>query len=114
MKKLTSLFAAFVLAITFLAPVAFTGCGTTTHEAVVFHTFQDTWAAAHAAYGGFCERVVQGKVSKEDEAKADAAWNRFREGFRVALKASSVNWSAATPAGIQQLANELLAIIRKI
>ena len=97
------------------APVLFTACPTTTtHEAVVYYTFADTWAAASASYGGFCERVVSGKVAPHNEAKADAAWNKFRASFKLSLRAASMNWNATTPAEVRQLSDALLAIIRSL
>jgi hypothetical protein len=97
------------------APATFTGCGTTgTHEAVVFHSFKDTWTAAHNAYAGFCESVVLGKVSKADEKRADDAWDAFRSAFKVSLRAASTDWSKATPADIQALSRQLIAIVRTL
>jgi len=106
-----------LIALAIAAPV-FTGCGTTgqvqTTEARVFLTFKDTYAVARAAYEGFCLRVVQGKATKEAEAQADDAWNKFRAAFKVAFNAASSDWSKATPADVQALSDVLIKIIHSL
>jgi hypothetical protein len=101
-------FTAFVV-----APVILAGCSTTdTREAVTYHSLKDTWNVAHAAYGVFCERVVQGKVTKEQEAQADAAWNLFRSTFRTALVAAGQNWSAAPPPEVNAMADKVVVTLK--
>jgi hypothetical protein len=94
------------------------GCQTNsappTSEAIKFYSFKDTWTAAHAGYQAYCELVVLGKVSKADEAEIDAAWNQFRAGFTIALKAAQNDWNKVTPADVEQLKNDLITIILAI
>lgn len=94
------------------------GCVTTgappTKEAVVFQSFQSTWAVAHSAYQAFAELDVQGKVAKRDAADIDAAWNKFRSVFRVALVAASADWSAQTPGSVEALKDDLIILIRSL
>ena len=102
-----------------LALASFTpGCVTTgappTKEAVVFRSFQSTWAIAHSAYQAYCELVVQGKVKAGDERDIDAAWNKFRSVFRVALVAASADWSAQTPGSVEALKDDLIILIRSL
>lgn len=108
MKFLTLLFACCVLAST---PV-FTGCGTTqTTEAKRFNSFRDVYAVTRAAYDGFCVRVVQGKVTRPDEARADRAWNQYRASFKLAFKSASLDWQSAAPADVQKLGEELVVLL---
>ncbi len=112
MKLLKSLLASILIV---TSVVTFSSCSTPqTKEAIVFNSFKDTWSVAHAAYAGWCEQVVAGKVSPEKEDKVDAQWNTFRASFRLAFVASSKNWNAATPADVEQFKNELLALIRNL
>ena len=60
-----------------------------TPEAKSFLTYKDTFDTARKAYDAFCEQVVQGKVSKANEARADAAWNSFRSAYKVAFVTSN-------------------------
>lgn len=83
-----------------------------TKEAVAFRTFQDTWAISHAAYAAYCERVVQGKVTRADELNADRLWNRFRATFKTALVAASQNWNAPPPENVKSLSAELVATLK--
>lgn len=96
-----------------LSTVGLVGCSTTdTKEAIAYHSLKDTWNVAHAAYGAFCERVVQGKVTKDQEAQADLAWNAFRSTFRTALVAAGQNWSAAPPAEVKAGADKLTLTLK--
>lgn len=92
------------------APAVFqSGCATaTTSAAAKFRTFQDTWTVAHSAYAAWCERVVQGKVSKDQELAADRNWNRFRATFKTALTAAGQNWSAASPDNLNAASADLI------
>jgi len=110
-----TLFASALIAIALLfAP----GCSTTgtppTREAVVFYSFRDTWSAAHAAYQGYCELAVQGKVSQRDQQDIDRAWNNFRAGFKIALLAAQNNWAATTPEGVALLKEDIITLIRSL
>jgi hypothetical protein len=94
------------------------GCTTTatkpTHEAIIFYTFADTWAVSKAAYAGYCELAVQGKVSASDQVDIDRQWNTFRSTFKSALTVANNNWSAATPEDARKIANDLLTLIRSL
>lgn len=105
---------AVILAISVFTP----SCTTTqngsapTVEAIKFYSFADTWAIAHAAYQGYAEQVVLGKVKPEDEREIDKAWNAFRVSFKLAFVGASKDWSAATPDDIVKLKDDLITIIR--
>jgi hypothetical protein len=93
------------------------GCQTTkpqTQEAVVFNSFASTWAIALAAYDGYSELAVQGKVSAEDQRDIDRAWNRFRETFKFALRTSQNNWQATSPDEVTRLKDDLIILIRSL
>lgn len=92
------------------------GCATATrtHEAVVYDSFKSTYSAAKTAYMGYLELVVKGQVTKENEAAADRAWNDFRTAFSLAFQAASSDWNAATPEGVQALADQLINLIRTL
>ena len=112
MKKLSNI----ILAVCLLFSPAITGCVTTpkTHEAIVFNSFQSTWAIAHSTYQAYCELVVQGKVSAADQRDIDAAWNKFRSVFSFALRSASNNWSAASPSEVERIKDDLLILIRSL
>lgn len=112
MNKLRILAVALLLALAPVAVVTQTGCATNrTTEAKVFDSFKTTYNFAYHAYEGYLSLVVQGKVSKSDEQRADEAWNKFRKGFALSFQASAMDWSAATPAEVTLLANELNRLI---
>lgn len=116
MKRLRTLALMVLIAV---APVAIvstqTGCATNrTTEAKVFDSFKTTYNFAYHAYESYVRLVVQGKVTKENEAKADAAWNQFRSGFSIAFKAANLNWEAATPAEVTALANQFNALLQTL
>jgi hypothetical protein len=117
-KKLKAALAlVMVLALPLAATVTFFGCAgcqsaTVTQEAATYRTFKDTWTVSHAAYGAFCERVVQGKVTAEQEAQADRMWEAFRSTFRTALVAAGRNWSAPPPTNVTALASELTETLK--
>lgn len=98
------------------AVTTFTGCGggtaPVTREAQIYYTFKDTWTVAHKAYQGFCERVVQGKVSKESETKVDARWNQFRAAFKISFRAANQDWTQPSDAELNRLRDEVLTLIR--
>ena len=110
-------FTLLLLSLALLAtPAVFTGCGTTpqTTEARVFNSFRTTYNTARSAYEGYLVLVVQGKVSKADERRADESWNTFRASFELALSAASSNWNAQTPEHLQKLANDFILLISKL
>lgn len=88
-----------------------TGCKSTPRAAVVYNTFKSSWTVSQAAYGVWCERVVQGKTTPEAEARADAAWNKYRAAFKVSFALSTSNWSAPTPATLDLAEKELLSLL---
>ena len=104
----------FAVAIS-VASLTFTGCVTPrTPEARVYDTFKTTYNAAYSSYESYCKLVVLGKVSKEQEARVDRAWNDFRAAFTLSFRAASLNWSAATPVQVQLLANDLNKLIMSL
>ena len=94
--------------------ITFTGCATTTREAVVYNTFKSTWIVSKTAYASWCERVVQGKVSADAEVEADNAWNKFRSVFSSSFKLANLNWNAPTDDQLVLAQNELLNLLRKL
>jgi len=93
-------------------PVFVTGCATTTTtEAKVFYTFKDSWTLCHQSYATWTERVVLGKVTPEAEAKADAAWNKYRQSYKTALHIAKGSLDAGIPATLLATQNELLVLI---
>ena len=112
MKKLA--FLVGMVSMLLCSPVAFVSCSTTTStkEAVVFRTLKDTWTLTFNAYGAFCERIVQGKVSATDEVAADRAWNRFRATFKAALLIAKDNMSAPAPVDVQTTSGQLILITK--
>jgi hypothetical protein len=112
MKKLL---ASIIIAVALLTTPGCTTTGTKpTAEAVVFYTFADTWAVAKAAYQGYAELAVQGKVSAADQVDIDKQWNLFRSTFKSALIVANNNWSAVTPEDARKISNDLLTLIRSL
>jgi len=110
-RLLTALFCVSLLTATVYLPV---GCSTVTKEAATYYTLKDTWTAAHGAYSGWCELVVKGYVSDEEERKVDDAWNKFRAGYKVAIIAAQFNQRAPADVDLLNLQLELTSLIRKL
>lgn len=91
-----------------VAPLAVTGCKTTSSQAVVYHTLADTQIAVDKAmrvYGALC---VQGKVDVNTQARIDGIHTRYRAAFRTAVAAARFDYKTATPDTVALLANEIL------
>lgn len=110
-KPVTLFLLCAVLPIAVISPVA-TGCKGTPKETVIYNTFKSSWIVSKSAYDAWCEQVVLGKVTPEAEAKADAAWNKYRASFKVALALATTNWSAQTPASLDAAQKELLELLK--
>lgn len=97
-------------------PAILTGCKTTdtTREARIYYSFRDTWIIGHTAYGAWCERIVDGKISKADERKVDKAWDDFRDAFKLALQLSNHQWGEASPDKVDRLRDDLINLIRRL
>lgn len=110
----------FLICALLASPLAFTGCSilapksNVTWEASVYLSFADTWAVTSAAYDTYCEQAVLGKVSAEDQADIDEAWNKFRSAFRVAFIAASRDWSKFAPEDVKKLSEDLTTLIRSL
>jgi hypothetical protein len=95
--------------------VGVSGCAlfqNTPAETIKYYTFLDSWTLSKAAYDGWAERVVMGKVTHDQEAKVDAAWNKYRAAFSAALGLAKQDWSAVTPATLGAIQIELLNLIK--
>ncbi len=113
MKKLITFLALCALLISVPSCSVLNGTGKRpTWQATVYLSFADTWAVTSAAYDGYCELAVQGKVNAKDQAEIDALWNKFRASFSVSFKAASRDWSKVTPEDVRFLSNELITLIR--
>ena len=113
----TSKFLALLLAAACLLPTAsfVGGCGSlknTPPVTVKYFTFLDSWTLSKAAYDGWSERVVLGKITKDKEEKVDAAWNKYRSAFSAALALAQQDWTAPTPSNLQAIQLELLNLIK--
>jgi len=108
--------ALFFASTAFIVPVFVTGCATPerTHEAVINDTFHTTYRAAKEAYLAYCDLVIQNKVSKEKEARADAAWNDFRDKFSAAFKLASNDWNALTPDQVRLFTVQFIAFLKTL
>lgn len=96
-----------------LTPIVITGCkNPQTQQTIVFNTFKTSWTVSKAAYDGWCERVVLGKVTADKEANVDAAWNKYRASFKVAFNIAIADWSAPTPSALTAAQTELINLIR--
>ena len=112
MKRILSLIV--ISAVLACSTATFTSCSTMTREAAVYNTFKSTWIVSKTAYGAWCEKVVQGKVSADAEVEADNAWNKFRAVFTTSFKLANLNWDAPTDAQLIDAQNELLNLLRKL
>ena len=94
----------------------FTGCKNPprTHQAVVFDTFRTTYRGALQAYESWNELVIKGKVSEENRLKGDKAWNDFRAAFTLAMRTATGGMDATSTPQAQALANEFIALIRRL
>lgn len=111
-----------LLIVTLMLPAAtisvgVTGCAwlkNTPAETVKYYSFLDSWTLAKAAYDGWSERVVQGKITPENEAKVDLAWNKYRAAFQFAIGVARQDWNAVTPKTVADLQLELLQLIASL
>lgn len=106
----------YVLMVALTLIVLAPGCkyfsgATSTPEAVTFTSFKDVWDASYTAYFEFEKRVVQGKVSKADEAKADNAWNLFRASYKAAFKTANMSNGAPAPDDLLQAKSGLIKLL---
>ena len=113
MKKITSKIAlCLLLLVPCVALPTFTGCQSPpTTEAVIFYSFKDSWTLTKKAYDSWNERVVQGLVKPEAEAKVDAAWNKYRAAFKVSLAVVRGSQTASIPASLLANQQEILNLI---
>jgi len=111
-----SIVQAITLSILLSLPIAFSpGCATTpTAQAKVYNTFLTSWTVSKAAYDAWVEGVVNGEVSKDKEAKVDAAWNKYRLVFKATFNLSVGNWQAPTPETLAAAEAELISLIRSL
>jgi hypothetical protein len=97
------------------SPVTFTGCvGPQTKEAVTYFTLRDAWTGAYQSYKAFAKLVVQGKVSKTAEARADKAWNDFRASYRLAVVVAKGNEGAPADEYILSLQSDFINLINQL
>jgi len=82
-----------------------------TWEASRFLSFKDTWATTLALYDYSKDRQVAGKLSHQDAADIDAAFNLFRLAFKSALAAANGDDKAFTPENVRKLGNDVLTLI---
>ena len=83
-------------------------------ETVKYYTFLDSWTLSKAAYEGWCDRVVLGKVSQADEAAVDTAWNKYRAAFNTSIALARQDWNAITPASLLEIQTDLLKLIASL
>lgn len=105
-----------LVAVTAATTVTLTGCKSPprTQEAIVHDTFRTTYNAALQAYESWNEGVIDGRVSKETQAKGDKAWNDFRAAFMAARMAASGSMSSPSTEQAKVLAAQFIALIRRI
>jgi len=108
---------AFFLSIVMLTWAVAPGCAlfkqnqNISAEGKRFVAFKDVWDVSRAAYLEFCKRVVQGKVSKQNEARADAAWNLFRQQYANAYRAANLSDTAPAPDSLKTSSSELVKLL---
>ena len=114
-RRLTEISLALLMCLAAAPTIMFVGCSTvpTTQEAKTFNTFRDTWTVTYAAYQLWCERVVQGKVTSEQETQGDQVWNAFRTSFKSGLIVASHNWNAPPPSNVAALAAQATATFKQ-
>ncbi len=97
---------------------AITGCRTggepATKEAVVFMTFRTSFDTAQEAYKQVHKLDLQGKLAPGKMQEVTTKWLIFRNAHRTAFLAATRDWSAATPADVLKLRDELLQFIRSL
>lgn len=82
-----------------------------THEAARYNSFKAVWISTLAVYDFQMDKRVQGKISPEDAATIDAAWNAFRAAYRVALARAGGDETLFTPDEVRKLADDVLILI---
>jgi hypothetical protein len=109
-------FASFLLSITLLfAPVAIvslsTGCNVP-QQTIAYKTLASVQAAKDAALKAYAAAYVAHQVPPESYPKVNSALGKFQVAFAAAVDIARGDLNQPTPAQVQQLLNDLLAIIR--
>lgn len=104
----------FLIACLSFGTVGLTGCtifGNTprTAEAQKFDTYQTVYRGAREAYKTFKRECFAGKVTAENEAKGDKAWNEFRVAYVSAFKIGMDD--ALAPENVIALKNQLVRLL---
>lgn len=97
-------------------PASFTGCTTTQRPpaTIAYLTLRDTWTGVKTAMRIYADECARDKVPLDKQIAIDNAYEKFRMAFLAALRTASFKWDAATDAEIDALAQQVLALIRKI
>lgn len=109
MKRIFSILtlAACLMALT---PIIQTGC-TTTQQTVTYNTLYSVQKGVIAAYSGYNDLVVAGKIDAASLPSVAKAYQKYQVAYSLALSAAQFNPQAIAPPDVIQLANELLNAI---
>lgn len=90
------------------------GASKPTPQAMAFMTLAQTKSLVDNAEKVYGNLVVQGYVSKTKQLEIDAKIVTFHQQFGLAVKIAKANYSAATPADVQTLADQLVTTINTL
>lgn len=92
-----------------------TGCVTKpTPQAVAYLTLADTQKVVDKAMKFYGAQCAAGNISVENQARIDAAHDRYRTAFRGAVLLARTDYKQLTPDNVLFITNELLALIQKL
>ena len=96
----------------------FSGCATLPQrppQTVAIDSLKTTYSVAREAYRGVVTLYVQGKVKDADMKDIDKAWNDFRAGMTLAVRAASQDWTTAPSTdSVLKLKDDLFTLIRSL
>lgn len=108
---------ALAICATLLVPIAvapiLTGCSTTAQHTAV-QTLQGIAVTVDKALSAYADRVVAGKVDAPTQAKVATIKTQYSSAMSVAVAAVQGNMSAYAPADLQNIANQLVALIATV
>lgn len=110
MKRLfASIAFAFAIVTTPTISVVTTGCQS--QQRIVVNTLFTIGRSVDAAYKGFNDAVIAGKVSNENLVKVAKLYTKFQTEFNLAIDAVQGNLQANAPTVVTQSATDLTSAI---
>lgn len=116
--KPTKLIAGLLLAITIAIPCCtLTGCGTLPErpaQTVALDSLRSTYDVSRDAYKVAVRLWDEGRITDTQLNHCTKAWNDFRAGMDVAVRAAGQDWSAPASQNVLTLKENLFNLIKNL